>query len=233
MTGLLLFNAPIQLRAKMWRRRQSDVLWMPLILYHLPDASPSTLESRAARLKTYFERKSDLTDMNGHLIVPMVHVLPMPLCLASRLHPTQREWMLGATYLQNGYYNEMGVTGIAASVACAMTLYDYCACAQGTTDPGAHTSGPASEEDMHDDDQAVRNYYRSGIGFWTEALAEHRTKVLVRARALLMRRDPLEDFEHFIDAGGSHFLNVADRRAFSQNEAAPMGHQILHPEKTS
>ncbi|MCX6600778.1 MAG: hypothetical protein NT025_04360 [bacterium] len=191
----------------MYKRKQPEVLWMPIILYHFPNAPASDLETAAMRLKSHFEKKSDLTQMDGHVIAPTVRMIEMPAFLSTLLHQRQLDWMLNGAYLQAGYYGEPGVAGVARSVACGMTVNDTCVCTQGATDPSAQVAVPASAEDAHDFEQEVRNYFRSGIGVWPKVLVEHRSRVLVTARAIMLGRDPVAEYDRFKAAGGLHHFD--------------------------
>lgn len=217
---ILPFNAPATTRGAMYNRRLPAVLWMPVILYHQQDAGDSDLESAAAQLQVYFERKSDLTQIKRRVITPMVQMIEMPPFLIALLHPKQLNWMHNGVYLQAGYYGEPGVAGIARSVACAMTFNDTCVCTQGATDPSAHVAVPASAKDAHDFERLVQNYYRSGVGVWPKVLVEHRNRVLVMAHAIMLGRDPVAEYNRFLKARGVSFLDyptlcpqVADSRS--------------------
>ena len=207
MSEIVPFNAPTEMRAAMYKRKQPEVSWMPLTLHHFPNAPASDLETAAMRLKFHFEKKSDLTQMDRHVIAPTVRIIEMPPFLEALLHQRQLDWMHIGAYLQAGYYGEPGVAGVARSVACAMTVYDSCVCTQGATDPSAQVAVPASAEDAHDFEQEVRNHYRSGVGVWPRVLEEHRSRVLVMAHAIMLGRDPVAEYDRFLRAGGVYFLD--------------------------
>jgi hypothetical protein len=204
---ILPFNAPATKREAMYKRKLPEVLWMPVIAYYLPHAPASELETATVRLKNHFEKKSDLTQMDGHVIAPTVRMIEMPPFLIALLHQRQLDSMHNGVNVQAGYYGEPGVTGIASSVACAMTFYDSCVCTQGATDPAAHVAIPCSVKDAHDFEREVRNYYRSGVGLWLKVLVEHRNKILVMARAIMLGRDPVAEYDLFVRAGGVYFLD--------------------------
>lgn len=207
MSEIVPFNAPVDTRAAMYKRKQPEVLWMPVILYHLPNAPASDLETAAMRLKFHFEKKSELTQMDRHVIAPTVRMIEMPPFLIALLHQRQLDWMHSGAYLQAGYYGEPGVAGIARTVACAMTFYDSCICTQGAMDPSAQVAVPASAEDARDFDREVQNHFRSGIGLWLKVLVEHRNKILVMARAIMLGRDPGAEYDRFKAAGGLHHFD--------------------------
>jgi hypothetical protein len=206
MSEIVPFNAPVDTRAAMYKRKQPEVLWMPIILYHRPNAPASDLETAVMRLKSHFERKSELMQMGGHIIAPTVRIIEMPQFLIALLHQRQLDWMHNGVYLQAGYYGEPGVAGIARSVACAMTVNDTCVCTQGATDPSAQVAVPVSAEDARDFEQEMRNHFRSGVGLWPKVLVEHRNKILVMARAITLGRDPVAEYERFVKAGCKYYL---------------------------
>ena len=207
MSEIVPFNAPVDTRATMYSRKLPEVVWMAIVVYHLPNAPASDLETATMRLKSHFEKKSELTQMDVHVIAPTVRMIEMPPFLIALLHQRQLDWMHNGAYLQAGYYGEPGVTGIARSVACAMTFYDCCVCTQGAADPSAQVAVPASAEDAHDFEQEVRNHYRSGVGVWPKVLEEHRSRVLVMAHAIMLGRDPVTEYDLFKAVGGLHHFD--------------------------
>ncbi len=210
MRNILPFNAPATARATMYERRLPEVLWMPVVLYHLPGASPAGLDAIARQLQLYLVQMALLTHKNpgfkGPCIVPMVHEIEMPDCVISALHPLQRQWMIGPVYPQAGYYDEPGVQGIVRSVACAMTIGDTCSCLSGILHPDQHAPLKASLTDAEEYERTVANHYRSGIGVWSEHLVNHRNQILIRNRAIMSGMDTDIAWKQFQMSGKQSFL---------------------------
>jgi hypothetical protein len=136
MSEIVPFNTSTTIRQAMYKRKQPEVLWMPVILYHLRGMQVPGLTSMTNKLQDYLVTLHKTTNSEKHCIVPMVHILEMPQCITSLLQPQQQDWMVSSVYLQVGYYNKPCVTGIVDSVACAMTINDSCICLCRIIDPG-------------------------------------------------------------------------------------------------
>jgi hypothetical protein len=167
MPEILPFNAPAHMRALMYSRKLPEVLWMPVVLYHIPGVAAAPLQTVASRLQDFLMRTHKVTDIDGHCIAPMVHVVEMPRYVISVLQQKQLDWMIDSVYCQVGYYDEPGVRGIVQSVACAMTIYDTCCCTNGVLLPDMHSPLQATLADAEEHERTVSNHFRSGISVWS------------------------------------------------------------------
>jgi hypothetical protein len=201
------FSTSAAMRKVMYARKLPEVLWMPVVFYHLPGLPSAGLGAIAHRLQIYLLRTHGITDIRSHCIVPRVHVIEMPQCVTSALQPQQLAWMNDSVYLQAGYCDEPGVIDIANSVACAMTVNDTCVCLSGNLQPDTHIPLAAIVEETEEYERIVRNHYRSGVGVWSKYLEDHRNQILIRSRAFKMGCDPDAEYERFKAAGSEYFLD--------------------------
>ena len=199
-------NASAAMRKVMYARKLPEVLWMPVVLYHLPCVSSAGLSTMANRLQGFLLRTHGITDIVGHCIVPRVHVIEMPQCVISALKPQQLAWMIDSVYVQAGYCDTPGVTNIANSAACSMTNNDTCVCLSEDVQPDTHIPMAATIDEANEYERTVRNHFRSGVGQWSKHLVDHRNQILVRSRAFVMGVDPDAGYDRFIKAGGKYYL---------------------------
>ena len=117
-------------------------------------------------------------------------------------------WRVDGLYIQVGFYNRT-MTFYAwpvFPVATAMTIYDVGVAATGFINPEKHLSLTVDSVAALDYHLIVGDFFKEDVGIWCQALVEFRNMVMVKCRAIMANRDPDEEYQRFVDAGGKYFL---------------------------
>lgn len=163
---------------------------LPLVL-DLPEADPKR-----------FGLDSELS-----LVVPIGSSVP-PLV---GLPPKQQLWFYDDLYVQIGFADSRKCSeAIARKIGdvtmLAMTGYDAGVADSGSTEPEDHPIFQGDFELKSLYTGVVGSFFRDRIMIWNRKLLAYRTALAVMMRATLMGRDPQAEYQRFISAGGTYFL---------------------------
>ena len=176
-----------------------------------PDCAREYVDARQEMLtKTMLECANHAAEFGiSSMIVPVWISDSAPDWLWSMFAAKQDAWQIDdGLYVQASFadFDLIGDRGPRREVAYPMTFLDLLVCRTGSTDPGSHKAIETYPEYAEAYEKIVGSTYRNRLGIWTEALVNFRNLVLVQARAVLTDRDPVTEYNRFIEAGGEYFL---------------------------
>jgi hypothetical protein len=117
-------------------------------------------------------------------------------------------WTYCGFYLQAGSADRQKANGagLYRAIAAAQTLQDMMYVQTGSLDLALHTPLVRSARAVREYQSAVNGFYGAEIAIWRQPLLQYHTAVLVMLRAAWMNRDPLQEYQRFLSAGGEYFL---------------------------
>lgn len=145
---------------------------------------------------------------DGKVRAPVITSLEMPGYIIKNLCPEQEVWMADCLYPQIGFYDERRMRGIQTSIASAMTLYDISVCQTGSDDPESHPTFNWPDDDVLAAKRDIGNSFRSGVAWLCPKLLSLRIEILVKARAIILNRDPEVEYQKFKKSAGVNFVNA-------------------------
>jgi hypothetical protein len=123
----------------------------------------------------------------------------------------QRKWFHENLYVQIGFAETPKCIVLAHKLGTvtmvAMTFYDAAVALYESTEPKDHFPFGGTPEDTDYIWGIVNNFYRIRIAIWNRGLLQYRTALMVMMRAVLMGRDPAQEYHRFVNAGGKYFLD--------------------------
>ena len=119
------------------------------------------------------------------------------------------EWSYDGFYLQASFFDPKKVTCAIPyrSTSTAQTFYDIFVEKTGSLEPKDHQPIQQSYRQVQELNLTISGFYFAEIGVWRRVLLLYRTAVLVMLRAVWMGRDPLQEYDRFLKAGGKYFLD--------------------------
>ena len=120
-----------------------------------------------------------------------------------------KAWAVDGIYVEAGYHiaSVPSSRDVVSLVSDAMMLYDVQVAASGSMEPLDHQPLVVGERFANEFSQAMGDLYRSNIAIWRRELLNHRTMILIICRAVMMGRDPVREYQRFINVGGTYFLD--------------------------
>ena len=88
----------------------------------------------------------------------------------------------------------------------AMGILDRCVLRTGSIEPGYHGPLVAGRGRAKEYQSVVRDLYVSRRAIWCRELVEYRNKLGVMLRAELFNRDPVVEYNRFLNSGGKYYL---------------------------
>jgi hypothetical protein len=176
-----------------------------------PDCAREYIDHRKQKLK------STMLEFTNRAVEFGISSMIAPVLLSdsgfdglwSQFAAKQDAWQIeDGLYVQVAFYDFdlIGNRGPRREVAYPMTFLDTLVCRTGSVDPASHKASVVFSEIAKAYEKIVGNTYRNRIGIWSKDLVEFRNMVLVQARAVLTDRDPVAEYDRFIQAGGWYFL---------------------------
>lgn len=125
-----------------------------------------------------------------------------------RKHLRNSSWRYRGLYLQSGFANasKANCAGIYRAISTAQTFHDMMYMQTGSLDPALHTPLVKSARHVREYRLAVNGFYTAEVAIWRKQLLEYHSAALIMLKAAWMGRDPLQEYGHFLRAGGEHFL---------------------------
>ena len=123
--------------------------------------------------------------------------------------PWGHDWAVDGLYPQVGIHDPKLVKSVDPTipVLAAMHNIDMHVAATGSTDPTQHKAIPASFELAQQFDMLVNGFFDFGPGIWCESVVDFRIMMMIKARALLLGRDPDQEYGRYIEVGGSNLVD--------------------------
>jgi hypothetical protein len=123
----------------------------------------------------------------------------------------QKEWYHEELCPQLGFFDSTKlndeILGRGDSLLNDMILYDAGVALSGSTEPKDHDPILAEAEVVSIMSATTGQLYVSRTAIWNRKLLGFRTALMVMMRATLMGRDPAQEYQRFIAAGGKYFLD--------------------------
>ncbi len=128
------------------------------------------------------------------------------------LSDPQRQWLCRGAYVQVHFLNPALVGGVLdpemRAILC-MTVYDRLVSERGELDPSMHKPFRATPRLASNHAEFVDRIYAEGTAIWTHGLVDFRSMVMIKARAVLAGRNPDDEYDRFVKAGGTYFLDYS------------------------
>lgn len=123
----------------------------------------------------------------------------------------QKAWYHKKLCPQLGFFDSSKlndeILGRGDSLLNDMILYDTGVALSGSTEPKDHHPIPAEAEVVSVMAATTGQLYADRVAIWNRKLLNYRTALMVMMRAVLMGRDPAQEYHRFINAGGKYFLD--------------------------
>ena len=127
----------------------------------------------------------------------------------TKLTSEQKEWIVYGMYLGAAFCkpDALGQEEIHVSTNVGMMYLDRWISESGSIEPKHHSSLSVSQREAFNHINSVGDAFRSDYGIWTRELVNLRNQWLIMLRALMEWKDPFDEYNRFVKAGGSYFLD--------------------------
>ncbi|MBI5060546.1 hypothetical protein HZB60_12300 [candidate division KSB1 bacterium] len=192
-----------------------DEVTMSILLMGDPGAGPHDFQACGDRLNTDMNDSIMRTlHSTSHLVklferLPDIYVVGTGIqqaALWNVLPISAKKWAVDGIYVQAGYCTDE-FPGCGHQIANdAMMICDAAVTTAGSFEPKDNVPVRLPDQFASTWNAAIGDLFQSRRAVWCRELVDHRNLVLIVCRAILMDRDPEDEYGKFIKAGGKYFL---------------------------
>jgi len=194
----------------MFNASPPDSITISVYLARMPQACPECVEEKCGDIHRKFlalvsKFPAEAASFGISAAVTIDHGLDLDSSCRWLLDiPWGRDWAVEGLYIQIGFFNPTlaGSTDPTDAILAAMHNIDGRIAASRTTDPARHKPLPAHQALADEFAGVVEDVYRNRVGVWCQSLVDFRVMMMIKTRALLLDRDPDQEYNQYVNACG-------------------------------